>query len=715
MQIFARALAAALLALGACGPAPAGNVREARLFRADSEPQNWFTAGRDAGKTHFSPLAQINRRNVARLGFAWAFETGTTRVLEATPIVVDGIMIASGPLGRVWALDARTGKQIWAFTPKVDGQINRKTCCDQANRGVAVWAGKVYVAALDGVLYALDARTGAQIWRADTIIDKTRGYSVTGAPEIAGDLVLIGNAGDEFDVRGYVSAYERETGALRWRFFTIPDLSPGSRDPAARSWSPQARRDLGGGAAPYDSIHYDPETGIVFVGTGNGGPYPRKIRDPGQNADKSDHLYICSILALEAKTGRLIWAHQQTPADQWDFTATQPMILAHLKIDDVRRAVLIQAPKNGFFYIYDRRTGELLRADKFARANWASHVDLKTGRPAENPAADYSGGPKLISPAPFGAHNWNPMAYSPRTGLVYIPAIDSGVVLWAPDMDARHRPGLFAPRAIPFFLSQIRNAPETLPPPVRAYVKAAKLPDSVFDEGAYLRAWDPIAGRTIWQVPARGWWDHAGVLATGGGLVFQGSSDGRLRVYDDRTGALLQSIDTGSSILAAPMTYAVAGEQYVSVMAAWGGGGWNIPHPGDAYMKYGNMGRILTFRLNGGATPKPPEIAPLGPPPEPPPPSASGKTVAAGQLLFQAHCIVCHANIPGAYPPDLRRMDKDTHAAFDDIVLNGALKESGMPGWDDVLSRADAHALHAYLIAEAHRARRDALAQRGLH
>lgn len=705
MHVSARAMLGALLAaimgFGACGSKPMGRVDEARVARADSEPQNWFTAGRDAGKTHFSPLSQINRRNVTRLGFAWAFETGTNRVLEATPIVVDGVMFTSGPLGRVWALDARTGAQLWAFTPKIDGQINRKTCCDQANRGVAVWRRTVYVAALDGMLYALDARTGAEVWRADTIIDKSRGYSVTGAPEIAGDLVLIGNAGGEFDVRGYVSAYDRNSGALRWRFFTIPDES----DPAAKTWSSAARRELGGGGAPYDAIHYDPETGLVFVGTGNGGPYPRRVRDPAPNSAAGDNLYIASILALEAKTGRLVWAHQQTPGDQWDFTATQPMILTHLKIKGARRPILMQAPKNGFFYIYDRRTGEVLSAEKFARADWASHVDLKTGRPVENPEADYSDGPRLIAPAAFGAHNWNPMAYSPRTRLVYIPAIDSAMILWAPPQYAKHRPGLFAPRAIPFFLSQIQNATPSLPPPVRAYVKSANFPASTFEQGAYLRAVNPITGKIVWQSQKRGWWDHAGVLATGGGLVFQGSSDGHLRAYDDGAGALLHEIDTGSSILAAPMTYSIAGVQYVSVMAAWGGGGWNLPHDGDAHLKHGNMGRVLTFRLDGGATPKPPVNPPLGPAPEPPALRASPQTVARGQALFLTHCIICHANMPGAYPPDLRRMDKDTHAAFDEIVLRGALKDAGMPAWNDVLSARDTRALQAYLIAEAHKAR----------
>ncbi|MET0544684.1 MAG: PQQ-binding-like beta-propeller repeat protein [Caulobacterales bacterium] len=467
------ALSLAFLSQG-CGEAPTrfGDIDQARVLKADAEPQNWLTAGRDAGKTHYSPLAQINHGNVARLGFAWAFETGTNRALEATPIVVDGVMYASGPLGRVWALDARSGQQIWAFTPDVDGQINRKACCDQANRGVAVWRGKVYAAALDGVLYALDARTGAVLWRTDTIIDKTRGYTITGAPEIAKTNVVIGNAGDEYDVRGYLSAYDLDTGALAWRFFTVPDRAGKFEDPklafAEKTWSAKARHDLGGGGAPYDAILYDPTTNLIFAGTGNAGPYPRAVRDPGGG----DNLFVCSILALDADTGKLVWHHQQTPADQWDFTATQPMILADLRIAGKKRSVLMQAPKNGFFYVYDRRSGEVLAADKYARVNWADHVDLKTGRPVETATADYSKTPKLVSPAMYGAHNWNPMAFSAKTGLFYIPAIDGAAILWTPGGAHRHRPGLFNPGAVPFLADQIKHEPQSLPQQVRAALPA---------------------------------------------------------------------------------------------------------------------------------------------------------------------------------------------------------------------------------------------------
>jgi len=698
-------LALTLTACGDSAPTRFGDIDQARVLTADSQPQNWLTSGRDAGKTHFSPLQQINQKTVERLGFAWAYETGTNRVLEATPIVVDGVMYASGPMGRVWALDARNGKEIWKFDPIVDGQINRKACCDQANRGVAVWKGKVYVASLDGVLYALSAETGAVQWKADTIYDKMRGYTVTGAPEIAGNVVVIGSAGDELDVRGYVTAYDLETGMQKWRFFTIPGdpakgqdgaASDSAMEVAARSWSPHSRWDMGGGGAPWDAIHYDPATKLLFVGTGNGGPYSRLPRDPSGG----DNLFLCSVLALNPDTGYLVWYHQQTPGDQWDMTATQPMIFTDLTIDGQDRPVLLHAPKNGFFYVYDRRDGTLLAADKYARANWAKSIDLRSGRPIEDAeAADYSFAPKLVAPATFGGHNWNPMAYSPATGLVYIPAIDSANLMATGDSKPAHRPGLWNPNVAVYFMDQVAGAPESLPPAMQKALPGLTRDKDALKQGGVLRAWDPIARKIVWEVPTTGWWDHAGVLATGGGLVFQGSSNGKLRIFDDRTGQLLKEIDTGSSILAAPMTYMIGGDQYVSVMAAWGGGGFGYSHPTDAFVKHGNKGRILTFKLGGGEVPKPPELPPVGPIPAPPAQFGSPAQIALGAQLYGRDCALCHSNLRGAVTPDLRRMSQATHDAFQVIVGGGALKGAGMPGWADVMTPDQIDAIHAYLIS----------------
>jgi quinohemoprotein ethanol dehydrogenase len=341
-----RTLAALALLLAACGPAPpdSGGGHAARLNVDD-----WPTTGGDAGKSHHSALTDITPENVATLGLAWSADLGTNRVLEATPVVIDGIMYTSGVAGRAYAFDAATGRELWRFEPAVDMQVNRTVCCDMANRGVAVARGKVYVAALDGWMYALDAKTGRVEWKSDAVVDRNRGDSSTGAPEVAGDVVVIGNAGAEYDVRGYVSAFNLDTGELRWRFFVVPrDPGLGPQDHpdlerAIATWDPDSRWDVGGGGAPWDAINYDAETGLVLVGTGNGGPYHTAKRSP----KGGDQLYLASILAIDAKTGRLKWYYQQTPGDNWDFTSTQPMILTRMSIDGVSRPVLISTSSTG--------------------------------------------------------------------------------------------------------------------------------------------------------------------------------------------------------------------------------------------------------------------------------------------------------------------------------------------------------------------------------
>ncbi|HEU4618538.1 MAG TPA: PQQ-binding-like beta-propeller repeat protein, partial [Gammaproteobacteria bacterium] len=332
-----------------------GRIDRERLLAADREPGSWMTEGRDVGKTHFSPLAGIDRETVGRLGFAWQYDTHTTRGLEATPVVVDGVMYAAGTTGRVYALDAATGKELWAFDPHSDGQVNRYACCDEVNRGLAVYDGLVYVGAFDGRLFALDAQTGAVVWQIDTFIYKDRAYSSSGAPEIAGDVVVIGNAGADYDARGYISAYDRKTGALKWRFFTVPgDPAKGFEHPelemAAKTWDPHSRWDVGGGGTVWNSMVYDPELNLLYVGTGNAALFNWHERSPSGG----DNLFLCSILAIDPDTGRLVWYYQEVPRESWDYTATQPMILADLDIKGTRHKVIMQAPKNGFFYVLDR-------------------------------------------------------------------------------------------------------------------------------------------------------------------------------------------------------------------------------------------------------------------------------------------------------------------------------------------------------------------------
>jgi quinohemoprotein ethanol dehydrogenase len=681
-------------------------------------PDDWATTGGDAGKSHHSKLTDITPANIGTLGLAWQAELGTNRVLEATPIVIDGIMYTSGVAGRAYAFDAATGKQIWAFEPEIDMQVNRVVCCDMANRGVAVARGKVFVAALDAKLYALDAKTGNILWQADTVDDKDRGTHSTGAPEVAGDVVVIGNGGAEFDARGYVSAYDTESGEQKWRFHTVPrDPKLGPQDhpdleAAVKTWDPNSRWDIGGGGSPWDAINYDAETGLVLIGTGNGGPYHTSKRSP----KGGDQLYLASIVALDAKTGRVKWHYQETPHDDWDYTATQPMILTRMTIDGEKdRPVVIHAPKNGFLYVLDRRDGKLLRANPIVRVNWTKGVDMKTGRPIENPeAADYSASAKIVFPATPGARNWHPASYDPATGLYYAPVQDMANLLATTPGQKPLAKKRINNDALLIFSPDLEAALSTLPPPMADAVR--KLP--AFAEvkrkpySSELRAIDPLTGKTKWAKPLEGWQDRAGTLTTASGLLFQGNLAGQLRVFDKANGTLLKTIETGTTILAAPMTYRVKGVQYVAVMAAWGGGGYPyVPRYSAAY-KRGNQGRLLVFKLGGGPVPIPAELPALEVAGAPPPqrPGVTPATIAKGQgLFFTVGCALCHANQHRSITPDLRRMQPATHENFDKIVREGLLVQNGMPRWDDALSVEESQAIHAWLIAEQAKVRTDEL------
>lgn len=690
---------------------------------AMAAPGEWTSPGGDPGKSHFSPLTAINPANVARLGLAWSADLGTDRVLEATPVMVDGVLYTSGVAGRVYAFDPASGHPLWQFTPDLDMQVNRWVCCDQANRGVAVAEGRVYVGALDGWLYALDAKTGAVMWKVDTIADHGRGMSSTGAPEIAGDLVILGNAGSDYDARGYVSAYDRKTGALRWRFYITPrDPALGPQDhpdlePAAKTWDRASRWDMGAGGSPWDAIAYDPETGLVLVGTGNAEPYPKALRSPKGGTN----LYAASIVAIDVRTGRLKWFYQENPEDQWDYDATAPMILTHLTIEGRDRAVVMHAPKNGFFYLLDRKTGEVLRANPIVRVNWAHGIG-RDGLPDLNrDAADLTRGPRIIFPATPGARNWHAGSWDPVTGLWYGAVLDMGNLIFVPPGEKPHFVRGLNTGAALIFTPDLAKALPTLPPPVAAEVKALPAYAEAMANPAReeLRAIDPLTGRTVWSVLGAGWQDRSGVLTTASGLVFSGTVGGQLQVRDARTGALLKAIETGSSIMAAPMTYSLNGEQYVAVLAAWGGGGYPyVPRYAAAYSR-GNLGRLLVFRIDGGPVPIPPELPPLTVAEAPPAqaPGVTPATIARGQALyFTVGCALCHANQPRSITPDLRRMSPETHAQFRRIVLEGLYVPAGMPRWDDVLKPEDADAIHAWLIDQQARARADDLARqaRGL-
>lgn len=696
-----------LFGAAGCGrsdPAP-GRIDRARLLDADDEPGQWLASGRDWRGTYYSPLTQIDTGSVGRVGLAWSYDLGTRRGQEATPVVVDGTMYTSGNWGRVYALDARTGAERWIFVPEVDGQYGRYACCDVVNRGVAVWKGRVYVAALDGWLYALDARNGKVLWRSDSFVDRKRPATVTGAPQVAGDVVVIGQGGADFaDSRGYVSAFDLATGKLKWRFFTVPGdprhppESP-AMERAAATWSRDSLWETGGGGTPWDAMAYDPQLDLLYVGTGNAAPFSWWDRSPGGG----DNLYLASILAIRPKTGRLVWHYQTVPGERWDYTATQKMILADLDIGGRRRKVLMQAPKNGFFYVLDRATGELLSARPYAPVNWASGIDPRSGRPILTGEADYRDGPALVYPAASGAHNWQPMAFNPDTGLVYIPVIE-GAMIFAKGYDPAGRSLADKWNVNAVFIEDYPQGgvPSLGLPPLAKVLKGRPHPA----RRAVLRAWDPVRARTVWEAPEEGFW-QGGVMTTAGGLVIQGRSDGMLVFRDAASGKRLHMLDTGSSIMAAPMSYEIDGVQYVAVMAGYGGAaGWAFP-PGSAAYKYGNENRILVFRLDGAKMPTRTAVA-VPSFAVPPRQFGTARDIARGESLFAAHCARCHANTDRSLLPDLRRMAPGTHDAFEAIVLDGALSADGMGRFDDILTRADARAVHAYLIDQTRSAYRNA-------
>jgi quinohemoprotein ethanol dehydrogenase len=669
--------------------------------------EDWDNPGGDWAESHFSRLEEITPANVGELGLAWEYDLGTNRVQEATPVVIDEVMYTSGNLGRVYALNAATGAELWNFTPELDMQVNRAACCDQANRGVAVHDGKVFVAALDGVLYALDAQNGAVTWQVDTVADPSRAYTITGAPEIAGDLVVIGNAGAEYDARGYVTAYNANDGSEAWRFWTVPhDPAAGPQehpelDAALETWSEETRWDLGGGGTAWDAITYDPVFDQVIIGTGNGGPYPQAVRSPGGG----DNLYLNSLVAIDRESGRMNWHFQETPEDNWDLTATQPMILAQMEVSGADRPVILHTPKNGFFFVVDRETGKPLAANAIVRTSWADGWDLETGRPNLTPQfSDYSAGPKIVFPASAGARNWYPAAYDPARGTYFAHVLDMGnlMFLTGDPAQVQRQEKFLNPNAALIFTTDLEAAAASLPPPISQAMQALPQWQWVKDKpwSGELRAMDPLTGKTKWAVPSDGWQDRHGVLATKSGLVFHGNVAGKIFARSSETGEVLWEADTGTSIMAAPMTYMVDGVQYVAVQAGWGGGGWGFVPGYSAAYKRGNGNRLLVFRLGGGELTLPPELPPLEPAPEPPQQldGVTPETIAMGSALFTENCSICHSNQPRSGAPDLRRMRKGVHGSFDRIVLEGLLAANGMPRWDDRLNAEQVKAIHAYLI-----------------
>ena len=660
------------------------DVNESRIIHADQEPGNWLSYGRTYNEQRFSPLKQINDQNVSKLGLAWYYDLDTHRGQEATPIVVDGVMYFTTAWSKVIALDAATGKLLWSYDPRVPGTWAVNACCDVVNRGVAAWNGKLFLGTLDGRLIGLNAATGSPVWETLTI-DRNFRYTITGAPRVVKGKVIIGNGGGEFGVRGYVSAYDAETGKLVWRFYTVPGdpsqpVESAILGKAAATWSGEWWK-LGGGGTVWNAIAYDPELDLLYIGTGNGTPWSEKFRSP----NGGDNLLTCSIVALRPETGEYVWHYQQDPADAWDFDSDEDLILADLAIDGQSRKVIMQAPKNGMFYVLDRTNGAILSAKPYTFINWASGIDLKTGRPIETAIARYAGAdPAPIVPGPAGAHSWQPMSYSPATHLAYIPVNDAGFKYKAPD-------SFEAKKLAPNYGIDVVTAGMPQEPQIKKAILATVK--------GKLVAWDPVQQKAAWTIDRPGPW-NGGTLAMAGNLLFEGTAGGNFEAYRADNGGMLWSFAAQTGVMAGPITYEVNGEQYVAVLAGWGG---VFPlAAGEVSFSSGrvrNVSRMLVFKIGGNASlpPLPPmelhRLTELSNP-------ASSATIHKGERLFQTYCAACHGDVAvsGGVLPDLRYSSALTSETWFEVVLRGLLQSQGMVSFSKELSRDDATAIRSYVI-----------------
>lgn len=699
-------LGGALLALAACnatkndsitGTAALDDAEKASetLLKTGGNGDDWGAIGFSYDEQRFSPLTDIDASNVGQLGIAWSADLEDARGQEATPVVVDGILYVSHAWSKVDAWDAATGKKLWSFDPKVPGERAVHACCDVVNRGVAVWGDKLFVGALDGRLIALDKKTGKELWSTQTF-DAAKPYTITGAPRVVKDMVLIGNGGAEFGVRGYVTAYDADTGKERWRFYTAPNPTK-AKDGAASddifaskanaTWSDKGEwQTSGGGGTVWDAIVYDKDLDQVYLGVGNGNPWNHGTRSNGEG----DNWFLSSIVALDAATGAYKWHYQETPAETWDYTATQPIILAEQAVNGTPTKVLYHAPKNGFFFTIDRSNGKLIDAKPFVDGiNWATGYDMATGRPIENPDARFykTGKPFIAIPGALGAHNWHPMSYNPATGLVYIPAqqIPQGYLADMNELDRR--------KVLGFNVGTSLTG--TLLPDDKAAFRAA-----VAATTGRLVAFDPRTGKVAWAVDHPAAW-NGGTMTTAGNLVFQGTSLGRFRAYTADTGKELLDLDMQSGIVSAPSTFRVGGVQYVAFMTSKGGAFPLVAGvAGGATRKIPNIPRLVVLKIGGTAKlPAPPATTTLAW--NPPPMTASATQVAAGKAQFGRYCMVCHGDsaIGNGFTPDLRVSGTLANAeAWKSVVIDGALKDRGMVSFARVLTPQDAEAIRAYVI-----------------
>ena len=693
---------ALLAACGACDalvPGAKFAAVDAARISTTSAAEEWLTYGGTYNEQRHSRLTAINKQNVAQLGVAWTYDLATNRGVESTPIVVDGTMYVTSAWSVVYALDARTGAEKWVYDPHVDKAVGVKACCDVVNRGVAVYDGKIFVGVIDGRLEALDAASGKVVWSKVTV-DQSKPYTITGAPRVVKGKVLIGNGGAELGVRGYLTAYDANTGEKVWRFYTVPNPAKQpdgeiSDEAFTRignlTWGDTgAWTTDGGGGTVWDAIVYDEVNDQIIFGVGNGSPWNRTFRDPSGG----DNLFLSSIVAVDAATGAYKWHYQTTPGDNWDYTATQTIILADLPVGagGATRRVAMQAPKNGFFYVLDAATGAFLSGDAYVPMSWATGLDAK-GRPMEVAAARYGKEPHTQTPGPLGGHNWQPMAFNPDLGLAYIPAQEipssytedprfaSKPTAWNTGSDfSAGVPPIMPPEAIKFLRTSLKGR---------------------------LIAWDPVARKPLWTVAHENAW-NGGVLSTAGGLVFQGKLTGEFAAYDAATGAKLWSTDLKSGGASGPGTYVIDGEQYVTITTGWGTAFALIYGFAFDQALPSTVGKVVTFKLGGtGQIPdvnfpaidKTPKAAAFG----------DAATLSAGAVHYSRNCFACHGAlaVSSGVLPDLRwSAIAGDAAAWRKVVLDGGLSAKGMVSFAKYLTAQDAEAIRAYVLAQAHSAAR---------
>jgi quinohemoprotein ethanol dehydrogenase len=659
----------------------------------ETSGENWLAFGRTYSEQRFSPLDQVDDVNVSKLGVDWYVDYPNDRGLVSTPLVVDGVLYFIGSMNRVRALDAATGKALWEFDPQVvENTGNDLRAGWEHNRGIGIWKDMVYVATWDGRLIAVDRATGKRVWSVHTFNPELPLY-ITGAPKIFKGKVLIGNGGTENGpTRGYVTAYDAETGAMAWRFYIVPgDPALGFENDAMRmaaeTWTGEWWK-YGGGGNAWHGFTYDAELDQLYIGTGNGAPWNRKIRSPGGG----DNLFLCSIVALDPDTGEYLWHYQTTPGETWDFNSNMDIVLADLEIDGRTVKALMHAPKNGFFYVIDRETGKLISAEPFAEMNWATHVDLETGRPVETPDARYPDGSVRLTPTPAGAHSWHAMSYNPMTGLTYIPVIHASVMYNDEGVDKSS------------WQSALFEGDTTGVGWSWSY--------EVGPGSGSLQARDPVTNKTVWEVPLVGI-GNPGTMTTAGNLVFQGRVTGDFVAYDATTGEELWKYPLGLGISAPPVTYSVDGKQYIALLVGWGSGAAALggkPSVANGWAYGLQTRRLVAFSLDGKQV-LPPQPAPAPARPVPIPQFEVRQDLAEqGWGEYAGRCMACHgfdAISPGM-APDLRASAVLGSAeAFADVVRGGSRQQNGMPAYRHLTDEQLLKIRH-YVRREAERALQDA-------